>query len=790
MSKNFLSLRRHFTKGRPRVIAVCALVTFAALGTLGALAWQNVLFPSFDISLRPFRISLNFSDVNGVNSRELTPALSEDSLKHPTLSHTTQTHDIATYDLSDPDQLASAITSALEPALTKIASTQINLRFNNVNITTTANDLGFNLNINSIMQTAIAPATTTSTTTTATELYQTISASPKEWLRNFFTAHGHFDTDKRSATHSDVKADRDTHSSYIPYITHDVALIKAVIQQGVSQDTGTATTENESRQGQQGADFTDKTESAHTTPHRSTQHMLSNPNIELVGGAFQPVSYKQKGTPDVQALISILHEIMFNVITATETPPSRIEDEIVDVPPVSITDESSIELAHQANTFTSGGARLQLKGTSGIVEIDEPTLRSFVIVKETTSPLNAPSNAPNDVPSDAPHTDTHKLDISAEIMPTLVKLFTDIYAKGSPATFDVDFSSNPKGEVVIKPGARHRKCCSSKAPEALATALLERIAISSMDTKSSSVNAKAVDTQSSTDVVQIPAKTVPHRQDKKWAKSLGVKTLVGEFTTKFKGGQSRVTNIQRISEITQGALIAPGASFSINKFVGRRTRAKGFVEGGMISHGVFVGSVGGGISQYATTLFNAAFFAGLDFGEYQSHSIYLKRYPYGREATVSYPYPDLVIKNTTPYTVMIWPTTTATSITVRLYSTPWAVGEQTGQTRTQQGKSCTRVTTTRTRKWLQDGSTTTDTVVARYRPEGIKCDGTSSVPTTTTTSPPTTTTTSPPTTTTTTTAPPTTSTTTTTVPTTTPTTTTAPPAKTTTTVPTTTTTAP
>ena len=39
------------------------------------------------------------------------------------------------------------------------------------------------------------------------------------------------------------------------------------------------------------------------------------------------------------------------------------------------------------------------------------------------------------------------------------------------------------------------------------------------------------------------------------------------------------------------------------------------------------------VSQFATTLFNAAFFAGLDFGEYQSHSLYIARYPYGREAT-------------------------------------------------------------------------------------------------------------------------------------------------------------
>ena len=185
-----------------------------------------------------------------------------------------------------------------------------------------------------------------------------------------------------------------------------------------------------------------------------------------------------------------------------------------------------------------------------------------------------------------------------------------------------------------------------------------------------------------------------------------------------------------------GAVIEPGGEFSINDYVGRRTRENGFVDAGVILNGVFTTSVGGGISQYATTLFNAAFFAGLDFGDYQSHSIYLSRYPYGREATVNFPNVDLEILNTTPYGVLLWPITDETSITVTLYGTRWVEGEQTGQTERRQGVSCTRVTTERTRTYLEDGRTETDTVFALYRPEGVRCDGSPSDPaarTTTTT---------------------------------------------------------
>ncbi|MCY4423968.1 MAG: VanW family protein, partial [Acidimicrobiaceae bacterium] len=225
----------------------------------------------------------------------------------------------------------------------------------------------------------------------------------------------------------------------------------------------------------------------------------------------------------------------------------------------------------------------------------------------------------------------------------------------------------------------------------------------------------------------------PHPRGREWAESLGITDLVAEFTTPFRPGQDRVRNIARISELTRGVVIEPGQRFSVNGHVGRRTRENGFVPAAMILDGVFVDSVGGGISQYATTLFNAAFFAGLEFIDYQSHSIYLSRYPYGREATVSFPAPDLVIENNTPYGVMLWPTTADDSITVRLYSTPWVLAEQTSQWTRSVGTSCTRVTTERTRTYLEDGRSETDTVRALYRPEGLKCDGTPSVTTTTTT---------------------------------------------------------
>ncbi|HZQ29268.1 MAG TPA: VanW family protein, partial [Acidimicrobiales bacterium] len=167
-------------------------------------------------------------------------------------------------------------------------------------------------------------------------------------------------------------------------------------------------------------------------------------------------------------------------------------------------------------------------------------------------------------------------------------------------------------------------------------------------------------------------------------------------------------------------IIKPGDTFSINQFVGRRTAQRGFVVAPVIADGKHDEDVGGGISQFATTTFNAAFFAGLDFGEYQSHSLYISRYPYGREATMGFPHPDLQIKNTTPYGILIWPSYTDTTLTVTFYSTHFVDSAQTNQTQAPYGK-CTRVATERTRKFL-DGTTKVDKVFALYQPaEGELC---------------------------------------------------------------------
>ncbi len=148
--------------------------------------------------------------------------------------------------------------------------------------------------------------------------------------------------------------------------------------------------------------------------------------------------------------------------------------------------------------------------------------------------------------------------------------------------------------------------------------------------------------------------------------------LVSEFTTYHSCCQNRVINIQLIADTIDGAIVQPGETFSINQHVGQRTTGKGYVVAGAIIGGeiVYEGSpinIGGGTSQFATTLYNAAFFGGYEDVYHKPHSLYFSRYPLGREATLSWPGPDVIFRNDTGTPVRIDTSHTSTSITVRLY---------------------------------------------------------------------------------------------------------------------------
>lgn len=148
--------------------------------------------------------------------------------------------------------------------------------------------------------------------------------------------------------------------------------------------------------------------------------------------------------------------------------------------------------------------------------------------------------------------------------------------------------------------------------------------------------------------------------------------LVSRFTTYHDCCQPRVHNIQTMAREVDGLVVQPGEVFDLNARIGPRTEAKGYVpapilldgEGYCCDHPL---NIGGGTSQFGTTIYAAIFFGGYDEIDHKPHSRYIARYPLGIEATLGYPLPNVVFRNDSEFPVTLHTRYTSTSITVELW---------------------------------------------------------------------------------------------------------------------------
>ena len=157
------------------------------------------------------------------------------------------------------------------------------------------------------------------------------------------------------------------------------------------------------------------------------------------------------------------------------------------------------------------------------------------------------------------------------------------------------------------------------------------------------------------------------------ALNMGVISPIGEYTTEFsnyEGTENRNHNIKLVADIFNNGIIeAKSGKWSFNDRSGNTNEEAGFWTAGSIVNGEYVDSVGGGICQVATTVFNAVLEAGLEVPERHNHTLYIASYPTGRDAAVDYPSDlDLVWKNSLPSDILLKASYTDTSITIQLFS--------------------------------------------------------------------------------------------------------------------------
>jgi vancomycin resistance protein YoaR len=171
-------------------------------------------------------------------------------------------------------------------------------------------------------------------------------------------------------------------------------------------------------------------------------------------------------------------------------------------------------------------------------------------------------------------------------------------------------------------------------------------------------------------VAVLPVEEAAPKRTTAQARAMQIDGVVSSYTTEYGGIPNRIHNVQLVAHLIDGALIAPGTTFSFNGTTGERSAAKGFLEAPVIVNGEVTTGLGGGVCQVSTTVFNAAFEGGLKITERTNHALYISHYPQGRDATVDYPGVDLKFVNDTGHWLLLRTFVGSSSLTVNLYGTP------------------------------------------------------------------------------------------------------------------------
>lgn len=163
---------------------------------------------------------------------------------------------------------------------------------------------------------------------------------------------------------------------------------------------------------------------------------------------------------------------------------------------------------------------------------------------------------------------------------------------------------------------------------------------------------------------QAPAVTTP-------AADWGMNQVIGEYSTPYYPDAARTQNLVAGTAAINGTVVMPGGVFSLTDALGPIDEEHGFASAGVVTNGQHTDAMGGGLSQVATTVFNAGFEAGMDDVEHTPHNYWFTRYPAGREATLWTGNLDVKFGNSTPTAVMVQAWAVDGEVHVRLWGTPY-----------------------------------------------------------------------------------------------------------------------
>ena len=147
-----------------------------------------------------------------------------------------------------------------------------------------------------------------------------------------------------------------------------------------------------------------------------------------------------------------------------------------------------------------------------------------------------------------------------------------------------------------------------------------------------------------------------------------IKDVLGTFTTSYKSsGADRSANVANGCAHVNGHIIYPGEQFSVYGAVSPFTEENGYHMAGSYLNGLVVESLGGGICQVSSTLYNAVLRAELQIDQRQNHSMVVDYVPHSGDAAISGTEKDFKFTNNLEYPVYIEGYTSDKTITFTVY---------------------------------------------------------------------------------------------------------------------------
>lgn len=201
-----------------------------------------------------------------------------------------------------------------------------------------------------------------------------------------------------------------------------------------------------------------------------------------------------------------------------------------------------------------------------------------------------------------------------------------------------------------------------------AVEILESSTGKGIDTESALAQVKNIINENDNPEIELQTISLKPDVTTDYLTNLRVNGEIASFTTSFDINKTnRVFNIRVAAAALDGQMIKPGEVFSFNEVVGPRSQEAGYKLAPAILNNEFIDSLGGGVCQVSTTLYNALLQADVDIIQRSNHSLTIRYVPLGQDAAVAYGGKDLKFKNNLPCAVIIKSSVVGNKVTLKLY---------------------------------------------------------------------------------------------------------------------------